>query len=405
MIKPIKPPTACFWPTPIGYTNQLRITVNSHHFFVFWENAGPKTWENAREMGQNARKSTRGKMKQSKVQANSQKKKKGKKKNRKKTPTRAINRDKSYKCSSCQETLPSSAFSTNQLRKDGFARRCASCIQLEETDLVDRSSDKHTESVLLKIGTDTPKKRKRGDSQMHLQSAARKIRIEKPEKKNTPVLIDMTSSMPHEVIEINSSDDAIEDGEILDGVSAEEGEIVDDVPATDPAPAEHSWVISGCTLRPGDDCEAKFRPNSSRWRPAKVLVPGLKGTELRAEDHICVRFHGFTDSISVPPSQVRPAGSGGARAGMSGRGKEGDAFIGFQPHFCCCSQLKWPCCGLMYCLSPVDDHAGLMSTHDFDETKRRGDLLLIHTQINDLHLNLTISVKTTWCHISTHAQH
>ena len=279
-------------------------------------------------------------MKQSKKFASPQKKKKKKKK---KKNTNAINRDKSYECSSCKETLPSSAFSKNQLRKDGSARRCSPCIQSKAINLVGRSSDKHAEPVTLKTGTDTPRKRKRGDSQVHLQPEARKIRIEKPEeKKNNAVFIDMTSSTPHEVIEINSSDDdATEEGEIVDNVSAEEGEIVDDVSAPAPAaPAEHSWVISGCTLRPGDDCEAKFRPTSSRWRPAKVLVPGLKGTELRAEDHICVRFHGFTDSISVPPSQVRAVGSEGARAGMSGRGKEGDVFIGFQPLFCCCCQFK-----------------------------------------------------------------
>ena len=297
-----------------------------------WRSKQKSPWKIAREMGRKARKSTKDTMKQNKVFAAPPKKKKKKKKKKK---TNAINRDKSYKCSSCKETLPSSAFSTNQLKKDGSARRCSSCIQSKAINLAGRSSDKHAESVTLK--TDTPRKRKRGDSQVHLQPEARKIRIEKPEKKNNAVFIDMTSSTPHEVIEINSSDDdAIEDGEIMDNVSAEEGEIVDDVPATAPAPAEHSWVISGCTLRPGDDCEAKFRPNSSRWRPAKVLVPGLKGTELRAEDHISVRFHGFTDSISVPPSQVRAVGSGGARAGMSGRGKEGDVFIGFQPLFCCC---------------------------------------------------------------------
>lgn len=47
----------------------------------------------------------------------------------------------------------------------------------------------------------------------------------------------------------------------------------------------------------------------------------------------------------------------------------------------------------MRCLSPAYDHAGLMSTQDFNETKRRGELPFLHTRIHDLQLNLPIPVQ------------
>ena len=378
--------------------------------------------------------STKGKMSRKSMQQQKEitvpKKKKQKKKS-KKTKNRERVLNTPTVCNACHRTLPASAFSSNQKRKDASIRRCSSCVQSnKETtvisiDLRNASSDQDVDTATPETG---PKKRKRGYSQVTpTQPLPQKIRVEKPTIKPTPEkitikstpeeptksmsvidlkptikptpekitikptpekitikstpekptksmsVIDLTSSTSHELIEINSSGDDL----------IEAGEIVEDARPASPAPHEHSWVVAGHTLRPGDDCEAKFRPSSARWRPAKVLVPGLKGTELRAKNHICVRFNGYTDSISIPPSQVRAAGSGGARAGMSGRGKEGDSFIGsIHLQFETCVGFALP---LLLTRFPTASarFAGLMSTHDFDENKRRGE-----SPFNEMNIHL-----------------
>ena len=340
--------------------------------------------------------STKGKMSRKSMQQQKEitvpKKKKQKKKS-KKTKYRERVLNTPTVCNACHRTLPASAFSSNQKRKDASIRRCSSCVQSnKETtvisiDLRNASSDQDVDTATPETG---PKKRKRGYSQVTpTQPLPQKIRVEKPTIKPTPEkitikstpekptksmsVIDLTSSTSHELIEINSSGDDL----------IEAGEIVEDARPASPAPHEHSWVVAGHTLRPGDDCEAKFRPSSARWRPAKVLVPGLKGTELRAKNHICVRFNGYTDSISIPPSQVRAAGSGGARAGMSGRGKEGDSFIGsIHLQFETCVGFALP---LLLTRFPTASarFAGLMSTHDFDENKRRGE-----SPFNEMNIHL-----------------